>query len=160
MRISYWLAALQHILCIHSAFDGNGVSLQHQPTSFKRFCVVFLLPLPVGSPFFLSTGSMGVHRSIQASNCPLDVHNPCMPYATIINLLMVSKFCAMNVKAVNSMAIKRVCKQLKPGPFFFSSRSEANCWTYYCCCDDLERSEPKKSVHMNVTMWSTSLQAE
>ena len=38
----YWLAALQHIPCLHSAFDGNGTSLQHQPTSLNRFCAVFL----------------------------------------------------------------------------------------------------------------------
>ena len=37
--LSYWLAALQHISCI---FDGNGASLQCQPTSLKRLFVVFL----------------------------------------------------------------------------------------------------------------------
>ena len=31
--LSYWLIALQHILCIHSTFDGNKASLQHRPTS-------------------------------------------------------------------------------------------------------------------------------
>ena len=70
-----------------------------------------------------------------------------MPYATIINLLMVSKFCAINVKAVNSMAIKRVCKQLKLGPFSSSSRLGVRLiaeHVYYCCCDDLARGEPKK----------------
>ena len=28
--MSYWLATLQHIPCLHSAFDGNGASLQHR----------------------------------------------------------------------------------------------------------------------------------
>ena len=31
--LSYWLAALQHIPCLHSTFDGIGASLQYQPTS-------------------------------------------------------------------------------------------------------------------------------
>ena len=37
----YWLAALQHILCIYSVFDGSCASLQHRPTSL---CAVFLAP--------------------------------------------------------------------------------------------------------------------
>ena len=41
---SYWLAALQHIPCVHSTFDGNGTSLQLQPISVKKFCGVFLAP--------------------------------------------------------------------------------------------------------------------
>ena len=40
--LSYWLAALQHIPCLHSAFDGKGTSLHHQPTSLNRLCAVFL----------------------------------------------------------------------------------------------------------------------
>ena len=40
--LSYWLAALQPIPCLHSVFDGNGASLQHQPTSLNRLCAVFL----------------------------------------------------------------------------------------------------------------------
>ena len=39
---SHWLATLQHILCLHSAFDGNSASLQHQLTSLNRFCMMFL----------------------------------------------------------------------------------------------------------------------
>ena len=41
---SYWLATLQHILCIHSTFDGNGTSLQDQLISLKKLWVVFLAP--------------------------------------------------------------------------------------------------------------------
>ena len=34
--LSYWLAALQHIPCLHSTFGGNGASLQHRLTSLNR----------------------------------------------------------------------------------------------------------------------------
>ena len=39
---SHWLATLQHILCLHSTFDGNSASLQHQLTSLNRFYMMFL----------------------------------------------------------------------------------------------------------------------
>ena len=39
----YRIAALQHIECIHSTFDGNGPFLQHQLMSLNRFCTVFLI---------------------------------------------------------------------------------------------------------------------
>ena len=40
--LSYWLATLQHIPCLHSTFDVDGASLQHQPTSLNRVYIVFL----------------------------------------------------------------------------------------------------------------------
>ena len=47
--LSYRLAALQHIPCLHSTFDGYGASLQHQQQhqlmSLNRLCVLFLFPL-------------------------------------------------------------------------------------------------------------------
>ena len=42
--LSYWPAALQHLLCIQSIFDGNGTLLQHRLMSLKRLCVVLLAP--------------------------------------------------------------------------------------------------------------------
>ena len=46
--LSCRLAALQHIPCLHSAFDGNRASLQHQQhrlMSLNRLCVLFLFPV-------------------------------------------------------------------------------------------------------------------
>lgn len=41
----HWLAALQCILlCFHNTFDGNGIFLQHRPTSLKKLCEVLLAP--------------------------------------------------------------------------------------------------------------------
>ena len=40
---SYMLAALQHIPCAHSTFDGDGAFLQHWSMPLKRLCVVFLI---------------------------------------------------------------------------------------------------------------------
>ena len=40
--LSYWLATLQHIPYLHSTFDVDGASLQHQPTSLNMVYIVFL----------------------------------------------------------------------------------------------------------------------
>ena len=43
--LSYWLAALQHISCLHSAFDGNSAAFQHQPMSLSQnLCAVLVAP--------------------------------------------------------------------------------------------------------------------
>ena len=41
----YRLAALQHIPCLHSAFDGNSTSLQYRLMSLSSICVLFLFSI-------------------------------------------------------------------------------------------------------------------
>ena len=43
--LCYRLGALQHIQCLHSAFVGNGTSLQHRLMSLSSICLVFLFSI-------------------------------------------------------------------------------------------------------------------
>ena len=63
--LSYWLTALQHISCLHSAYDGNGASLQHRPMSLNRFCAVF---------FSSYTTQIQIHNSSMAIVCQVSWH--------------------------------------------------------------------------------------
>ena len=58
--LSYWLATLQHVPCLHSAFGGNTASLQHWPTTLNRLCTVFLA----------LTQLIQIHNSSMVVFCP------------------------------------------------------------------------------------------
>ena len=83
--LSYSLAALKRIPCLHSAFDSNSASLQHRPISLKRLCAVFLA--------LIYTTQIQIHNSTMAISCPASC---CLCYhltSTWLQLSPISRYC-------------------------------------------------------------------
>ena len=73
--LSYWLAAQQHILCTHSALDGNGTSSQHTCTHTMQILASYTMhkhmytmhwPCPKAPPFPQGRGLRDEAYHVQA----------------------------------------------------------------------------------------------